>query len=132
MPNCFRVNGAEKFGRFEPLATGEDGQDDAVWICDLLNEGARSVRHGAARAANALRALPIITYEACGVVKNWKNVRGLRLTPELRRRVGPSVVVLIEVASGEMAACHLSPFGLMALAVRHRLRAARREAARGG
>jgi hypothetical protein len=35
------------------------------------------VRHGAAHAANALRALPIITYEARRVIKNQKNVRGL-------------------------------------------------------
>jgi hypothetical protein len=90
------------------------------------------VRHGAARAANALRALPIITYEACRVIKNQKNVRGLRLTPEPRWRVEPSVAGLIQVAGGEMATRHLSPFGLMALAVRHRLRTARMEAATGG
>jgi hypothetical protein len=34
------------------------------------------VRHGA-HAVDALRALPIITYEARRVIKNQKNVRGL-------------------------------------------------------
>ena len=49
-----------------------------------------------------------------------------------QRRVQLSPLVLIEMARGKMAATHFFPFGLVGLAVRHRLRTARMEAAAGG